>query len=118
MNDRPLHATPQRVWFRRADGTGTAASWLTVTVDGVPVRVREGDSVAAAVLLAGNKVYRRTLVGNRPRNPFCWMGVCFDCLVEIDGVANRQGCLVAAREGMRICRQTGLPELEAMQEND
>jgi predicted molibdopterin-dependent oxidoreductase YjgC len=35
------------------------------------------------------------------------MGVCFDCLVEIDGVANRQSCLVMAADGMRIRRQHG-----------
>jgi sarcosine oxidase subunit alpha len=35
------------------------------------------------------------------------MGVCFDCLVEIDGVGNRQGCLVPVREGMAVSRQHG-----------
>ncbi len=33
------------------------------------------------------------------------MGVCFECLVEIDGVPNRQGCLRNVTEGMRIRRQ-------------
>jgi D-hydroxyproline dehydrogenase subunit gamma len=40
------------------------------------------------------------------------MGVCFECLAEVDGVANRQGCLTAVREGMQIARQRGLRELE------
>jgi predicted molibdopterin-dependent oxidoreductase YjgC len=35
------------------------------------------------------------------------MGVCFDCLMEIDGVANQQACLVTVAEGMRINRQPG-----------
>lgn len=81
---------------------------MTVTVDGVPVSLHHGDTVATAVLLAGSQPYRRTLIGGAARAPFCMMGVCFDCLVEIDGVANRQGCLIPAREGMRIRRQTGL----------
>ncbi|MDP3342358.1 (2Fe-2S)-binding protein [Frigidibacter sp.] len=81
---------------------------LTVTVDGIPVELRQGDTVATAVLMAGHAVYRRTLLDDAPRAPFCMMGVCFDCLVEVDGVANCQGCLMPAREGMRICRQIGL----------
>lgn len=84
---------------------------LTVLVDGVPVELHQGDMVATAVLLAGHAVYRRTLVGKAPRAPYCMMGVCFDCLVEVDGVANRQGCLLPAREGMRIRRQTELATL-------
>jgi hypothetical protein len=35
------------------------------------------------------------------------MGVCFECLVEVDGVPSRQSCLVAVREGMKVCRQQG-----------
>jgi succinate dehydrogenase/fumarate reductase-like Fe-S protein len=50
---------------------------------------------------------RETAVSGGPRNPYCMMGVCFDCLVEIDGVPNRQGCMVAVRDGMRIRRQRG-----------
>ena len=42
-----------------------------------------------------------------PRAPYCMMGVCFDCLMTIDGVASRQACLVPVREGMRIERQRG-----------
>ena len=37
-----------------------------------------------------------------PRGPFCMMGVCFDCLVEIDGVPNVQGCMTPVREGMQV----------------
>jgi predicted molibdopterin-dependent oxidoreductase YjgC len=36
------------------------------------------------------------------------MGVCFECLMEIDGVANRQACLVPVTEGMQIRRQHGV----------
>lgn len=88
---------------------------LTVTVDGVPVTVQSGDTVATAVLLTGSQPYRRTLIGGVPRSPFCMMGVCFDCLVEVDGVANRQGCLIPVRDGMRIHRQTGLSAQESGQ---
>ncbi|RDD95288.1 (2Fe-2S)-binding protein [Paracoccus pantotrophus] len=88
------------------------ASALHVTVDGVSVALHEGDSVATAVLLAGASPYRRTLIDGMARAPYCMMGVCFDCLVEIDGIANRQGCIVPARDGMQIRRQTGLAAAE------
>jgi len=81
---------------------------VTVTVDGAEIVLRRGDSVAAAVLLSGNDPYRRSVLNGEARAPFCMMGVCFECLVEVDGVPNRQGCLVEARDGMRIVRQMGL----------
>ncbi|RZV48935.1 MAG: (2Fe-2S)-binding protein, partial [Pseudomonadales bacterium] len=43
----------------------------------------------------------------KPRAPYCMMGVCFECLVEIDGVPNCQSCRVSVKEGMQICRQQG-----------
>ena len=84
---------------------------IAVTVDGRPVEAREGDSVAAAMLAAGIDFCRTTAVGGAPRAPFCMMGACFDCLVAIDGVGNRQGCLTAVREGMAIETQRGKREL-------
>ena len=71
------------------------------------MRVPEGVSAAAAALLAGIASLRDTPVGGVGRGPYCLMGVCFDCLAEIDGVANRQSCMVAVRPGMRIRRQHG-----------
>ena len=53
------------------------------------------------LLAAGIDHCRTTPVSGAPRAPYCMMGVCFDCLVTIDGVGSRQGCLVPVREGMR-----------------
>ena len=80
---------------------------VEVLVEGIPVLVPEGASAAAAVLLAGLPAIRRTPVSGSPRLPLCMMGVCFDCLAEIDGVPNRQACMVAVAPGMRIARQDG-----------
>ena len=94
--------------FRRLHDATEA---VTVTVDGRPVSARAGDSVAAAMLAAGVAHCRTTPVSGAPRAPYCMMGVCFDCLVTIDGVGNRQGCLVAVRDGMAIEIQHGKREL-------
>jgi D-hydroxyproline dehydrogenase subunit gamma len=67
--------------------------------------VPPGASAAAAVLAAGFDSFRETPVDGSERAPYCMMGVCFDCLVEIDGVANRQSCMIEVRPGMRISRQ-------------
>jgi hypothetical protein len=83
------------------------AACIEVLVDGVAVRVPQGASAAAAVLLAGSAAIRETPVSGAPRLPYCVMGACFDCLAEIDGVANRQACLVPVAPGMRIARQRG-----------
>ena len=80
---------------------------LEVFVDGIAVLVPEGASAASAVLLAGAAFIRETPVSGAPRLPYCMMGACFDCLAEIDGVANRQACMVPVAPGMRIAPQRG-----------
>ena len=81
------------------------ADTVTIVVDGKPATARAGDSAAAALLANGHAACRETAVGGVARGPFCLMGVCFDCLVTIDGVGNRQGCMTTVREGMRIDTQ-------------
>jgi len=78
---------------------------VAVTVEGRTVLVPAGASAAAAVLVAGFSSIRETPAEGSARAPYCMMGVCFDCLAEIDGVPNRQSCMVEARPGMKIRRQ-------------
>ena len=77
---------------------------VTITLDGRPVRARAGDTVAAALFAADVRQCRTTPVSGAPRAPYCMMGVCFECLVEIDGLANRQACMVAVQPGMQVSR--------------
>lgn len=82
---------------------------VRVELDGETVMARERDTVAS--LLLGSVTpdsYRLAVASGLPRAPLCMMGVCFECLVEIDGQTNQQGCLVRVRDGMRIRRQ--IPE--------
>ncbi|MFZ5782530.1 MAG: (2Fe-2S)-binding protein [Pseudomonadota bacterium] len=90
--------------FKRLAEAGAS---VALTVDGKVVRARIGDTVAAALLAAGIDRCRTTPVGGAPRAPYCLMGVCFDCLVTVDGVGSRQGCLVPVREGMTVETQHG-----------
>ncbi|MCA1777425.1 MAG: (2Fe-2S)-binding protein [Loktanella sp.] len=79
------------------------ASRVVVTFDGVALDLPEGANLAAALLAAGVDHFRRTPVSGAPRGPFCMMGACFDCLVEIDGVV-RQACMIEVAEGMRVTK--------------
>jgi hypothetical protein len=85
---------------------------VEVLVDGTPVYVPEGASAAAAVLLAGLPALRSTPITGAPRLPYCMMGVCFDCLAEIDSVPNRQACMVIVEPGMCIAPQRGARTVE------
>ena len=96
--------------FRRAQAD-ILEQTVTLTIDGRSVTARAGDTVAAAMLAAGTPHCRTTPVSGAPRAPYCMMGVCFDCLVVVDGVGNRQGCLVRVREGMTVELQSGKREL-------
>ena len=80
---------------------------VTLYFEGEAVTAQEGDSVAAALLAAGHAVTRTTAVRGTPRGPFCMMGVCFDCLMEIDGQPNRQGCMVTVADGQQVRRMQG-----------
>lgn len=84
-----------------------AAKAVTITVDGRALSARDGDSVAAALAANGIPICRTTPVSGAPRAPYCMMGVCFDCLMTIDGAGNRQACLVLVRDGMRVESQKG-----------
>ena len=93
--------------FRKWSEPTPPKAGVAVTVEGRELLVPEGASAAAAVLLAGLPSIRDTGVTGSPRAPYCMMGVCFDCLAEIDGVANQQSCMVTIAPGMTIRRQHG-----------
>jgi len=95
--------------FRRLPDLTTAV--VPITIDGRACDARAGESVAAAMLAAGVSASRTTAISATPRGPYCMMGVCFDCLVTIDGEANRQGCLTQVQAGMTIDTQHGKREL-------
>ena len=85
---------------------------VAVSVEGYRILVPAGASAAAAVLVAGFRSIRETPVDGAERAPYCMMGVCFDCIAEIDGVPNRQSCMVEARPGMQIRRQIGARRID------
>ena len=84
-----------------------AGDTVAFTLNGARATARAGDTVAAALLAAGVSYFRTTPVSGAKRAPYCMMGVCFECLVTIDGIGNRQACLIPVRDGMRVETQQG-----------
>ena len=85
---------------------------VTITIEDRQVTVAPSDSVAAAMLATGIEYTRITPLSGAHRAPYCMMGTCFDCLVEIDGVPNQQACQTKVREGMIVKIQKGAVEAD------
>jgi len=86
--------------FKRLDPQ--PAGSVSLTIDGRSITAAPDDSVMAAMLMAGLLVTGRSPVDGRRRAPYCGMGVCFECLVTVDGGARRQACLTPVRDGMVV----------------
>ncbi len=79
---------------------------VRIRVDGASVEVPRGTSVAAALLSSGVTRFRLS-VGGEPRSPLCAMGVCFECVVTVDGRPRVRSCLVECAEGMEVTTHGG-----------
>lgn len=88
-----------------------ARSKIRMTVDGEAVEAVEGEMVAGVLARLEPFFSRTNPVSGDRRAPYCMMGVCFECLVRVDGVSSVQSCLMPVREGMAVERQTGRREM-------
>ena len=77
------------------------SSHFNINVNGQPIPARHGQTIAVALLAAGRRVFRRTERGEL-RGLFCGMGVCFDCLVTVNGLAEQRACMTPVQPGMQI----------------
>ncbi|MCV0426015.1 MAG: (2Fe-2S)-binding protein [Roseibium sp.] len=78
---------------------------VQVSVNGHPVQVPARQTVWSALALSGQTVTRKSALSGEDRSAYCTMGVCFECLVEIDGEPNQQACLREVAPGMVIVSQ-------------
>lgn len=91
----------------------TAAALDAIVVDGERVPLRAGETIAACLLAAGRLGWRTTRFGHRPRGVFCGIGLCFDCLVTVNGVAGIRACRRTARPGDTVTTGAAEPVLSA-----
>ena len=87
--------------FKRMNNA-TAGAKIIMTIEGKEIAASQGDTVAAAMLAAGFAYTRITPEKENRRAPFCMMGICFDCIVEINGIPNQKACQVLVQEGMHV----------------
>jgi D-hydroxyproline dehydrogenase subunit gamma len=73
---------------------------VVLTVNGKPMTVEPGTTVAAAVARSGAST--RTSVSGETRGPLCGMGICFECRVTIDGVPRQRSCQILCAPGQRV----------------
>jgi predicted molibdopterin-dependent oxidoreductase YjgC len=89
------------------DGNIERGESVIIDLNGKPITAHIGESVAT-VLLSENIFAMRTTTLGEPRGVFCGMGVCFDCLVVVDGKPNTRACMTWVKAGMNIRTQEGL----------
>ena len=74
---------------------------LAISLNGRPLSVPSGTTVAAAVYVGGVSSFRRSVSGEA-RGPLCGMGICFECRVTVDGVRHVKSCQMLCKQGMQI----------------
>lgn len=79
---------------------------IQATFEGEPITAPAGASIAAALIASDRIAWRRTRE-SAPRGLFCGIGVCFDCLVEVDGESGQRACMIPLEDGMRVCAAKG-----------
>ncbi|MCG9229880.1 (2Fe-2S)-binding protein [Vibrio diabolicus] len=92
--------------FQRMVATERSQQTVEFFWEGKPYTAHVGDTIAAALLAAGVDHTRESPQSGAPRAPFCMMGSCFECRVQVNGEHNVQACMNVIEDGMTICRQT------------
>ena len=75
---------------------------IHIRVNGRSIAATPGETVLAALTAAGFKVLKKSNVRGEPRGPFCGMGVCYECLVTINGVPKQRSCMTEVEDNMEI----------------
>jgi predicted molibdopterin-dependent oxidoreductase YjgC len=75
---------------------------LVISIDGRRVETLAGRSLGAVLHQECDAAFRRTARDGAPRGLFCGMGVCFDCLVTVDGRSGVRACVTPVADGMAV----------------
>jgi sarcosine oxidase subunit alpha len=86
----------------RIDSNVERGRAVRITVDGEAIPAYEGESLAAAMLASGRRVFRHAEPGGQPRGVFCGMGICNECMVTVAELGHVRACIATVRDGMRV----------------
>ncbi len=81
--------------------TQPAAS-ITFTFNDEKVSAVPGQTIAAALFSANQKVLRKTRMGGEDRSIFCGIGICWDCVVTVNGISNQRACIIEVVDSMVV----------------
>lgn len=81
---------------------------VIIYFDNKEVEAIKGEPIAAALMAAGVRIFRKTVRTGEPRGLYCGIGQCNDCIMEVNGVPNVRTCVTLVEEGMIIRTQEGL----------
>lgn len=98
---------------RASNQTADQGTLVFIHLDGRELAAYEGQSLAAALLAAGVRVYGRRVDGS-PRGPYCNMGMCFECVLTVDGQPGVRACLTPVKSGMRVTSAMSTDTEQAM----
>jgi predicted molibdopterin-dependent oxidoreductase YjgC len=93
--------------FRFSRSINRDTRLVSIQFENQVIEAREGETIAAALLANGIDFTRKTPVNGQARAPFCMMGTCFECLMEVDQIPNRQACMIEVQQGMVVGRMYG-----------
>ena len=104
LSIRKADVTSHRATNRVEQGVSRGEPFA-FTLDGRTIEAYPGETVAAALLAVDIRTLRRTEKSGSPRGVFCGMGICFDCLINVDGRPHLRACLTEAKPGMDVTTQ-------------
>lgn len=83
---------------------------IQISVNGNLINAYEGETVAVALLAAGISPFRLSQKNKEPRSLYCGMGICYECLVTINGFHAQRACITLVQEGMLVetCKEVEL----------
>ena len=83
---------------------------VRIEVDAKNIEAFEGEPIAAALVAAGIRTFRKTTKRGDPRGVYCAIGLCTDCVMIVDGMPNVRTCITPVKDGMKIKTQLGRGE--------
>ena len=85
---------------------------VDITVDNQKITAYEGETIAGALIAAGIRTLNYSSKGQNPRSIYCGIGLCYNCIMTVDGVPNTKTCQTLVKDGCKVQTQKGLGDLE------
>ena len=100
---------------RRIERMGKRGTSFQIEVDGRPMLAYAGETVAAALFANDKRILRYTSKRREPRSLYCGIGVCYDCLVTVNGLPNQRACMTQVEPGLVVRTQRGIAGFDGRQ---